>query len=360
MVSNELTNLLAAACLKGTGGESILDKPLRELLLRAAAPYSSQGSLAIHTMIDDPTHHWMTAVREPAKEAVEFDLFWTLERERSDVASVARFGHRVECASYYLYVAFDKAQVEDFAPSVERKAARPQRGVNLWYFNLVNATFDRYHDLRRALLHDWTPPSEVENLTSCAFAMLSEITPAQSQLRNLFVHDRPRACHELAHHLDLYVDQLKAAIHLASDLEATALDERTKDEEVCLDELQSELLNLAGKPLSLTEAADRLGVTRQALHKRIKLGSALGVMRGSELVVPDSQFVTQNGKPKIVEGLADVVRLFDSSGAGRWSALQFLTGIDPNLGTAPLEVLRAGKKESAVNAARAFLGLDEA
>jgi hypothetical protein len=189
--------------------------------------------------------------------------------------------------------------------------------------------------------------------------MLSEITPAESQLRYLFAKDRPRAFQELTRHLDLVADQLKAAVELEGDLETVQSDDASKDE-TRLSALQAELLSKAGKSLSLTEASKQLAVSRQALHKRIGLGTALGLMRGSELVVPEAQFVARNGELKIVDGLGAVIREFDDSGAGRWSALQFLIEVDPNLRQTPMEALKAGERDAAVRAARAFLGLDEA
>ena len=281
-------------------------------------------------------------------------LAQVLERERSDVASVALFSQKVDQASYCLYLAFDKAKVDDFEPAVEPMAPQSKRGAGLWYSILISATLRRYADLKRALLHPWTPSPDVELLTSSAFAILCEGTPAESQLRNLFDSDRPRAFQELTRHLDLYVGQLKAAIELAADLESPEEDARIKGQ---TDAVQAALLAKAGNSLSLTNAAALLGVSRQALHKRIGLGTALGLMYGSELVVPDVQFVKQGDKPKIVDNLAGVVRLFDHSGAGRWSALQFLIEKDPNLGVVPIDALKSGKP--VLDAARAFLALED-
>jgi hypothetical protein len=156
--------------------------------------------------------------------------------------------------------------------------------------------------------------------------------------------------------LDLVANQLKAAIELAGDIQTAS--DHAVEEEARLKAVQSELLDKAGKSLSLTEAAEQ--VSRQALHKRIGLGTALGLMFGSELVVPEAQFVLKNSKLKIVDGLGAVMQEFDVSGAGRWSALQFLIEIDPNLKRTPLEALRAGEQDAVVRAARAYLSLDEA
>lgn len=363
MATNEVTNFFMAAAEPSGTGRSILDQSVREVLFRAIAQEdrhrawgagllhgSNQQQLDVAVLTPLLGHGWV--------EPYDIDSVHVLEKERSDVASVARFGHRVQCASLHLYVAFDKAHVADFQLPVERNVVKPMRGISVWYSSLVNTTFNRYRELKCALLHEWTPPAEVEPLTFNAFRMLSEITPAESQLRDLFVNDRPRAFHELARHLDLVADQLKAAIELASDLDTIASD-NASEEEARLATIQTELLANAGKSLSLTEAAKQLDVSRQALHKRIGLGTALGLMRGSELVVPEGQFVVKDGKLKIVDGLGAVVREFDDAGAGRWSALQFLIEIDPILKRTPLEALKVGERDAVVRAARAYLSLDE-
>ncbi len=354
--------LLTTAGSGGFGGRSILDQPLREVMRRAATAnpelHQAWGS---HYGVHPSQEQAIASLLEPGqKESYDVDLVFSLERERSDVASVAWFGHRVEYASYHLYVAFRKALVDDFELSPSRNVVKPTHGISIWYCSLVNATFNRYRDLRRALLHKWTPPAEVEPLTLNAFRILSEITPAETQLRNLFVHDRPRAFHELARHLDIVADQIKAAIELATDLEAIESDDIANSEQAQVKAVQLDILGKAGKPLSLTAAAKELGVTRQALHKRIGLGSALGLMHGSELVVPDAQFVvSKDGKLGIVDGLSAIVSLFDTSGSGRWSALQFLIEVDPLLQGVPLDVLKKGDRAAVVRAAKAYLSLDE-
>lgn len=119
------------------------------------------------------------------------------------------------------------------------------------------------------------------------------------------------------------------------------------------------LLQRAGGGLSLTEAAKLLGTSRQALHKRVKSGSALGMMEGDELVLPKFQFVEKHDRTSILDGLAKVIKLFDASRAGRWSALQFLIEQDPNLAMAPVDVLKTGEVQQVANAAAAYLDVDE-
>ena len=112
--------------------------------------------------------------------------------------------------------------------------------------------------------------------------------------------------------------------------------------------------------LSLRQAAERLGMTHQNLHKRIGSNSALGVMRGRQLVIPSVQFVESKDGVKILPELRQVLRLFAEASAGTWTALQYLTEHDPVLGATPIEILKAGGVDAATAAARAYLGLDEA
>ena len=123
-------------------------------------------------------------------------------------------------------------------------------------------------------------------------------------------------------------------------------------------EVSAALLARAGGGLSLTQGAGLLGVSRQAVHKRVKAGTLLGMMNGAGLVLPKAQFAGNNGRFEALSGLAQVLRLFKS--AGGWAALQFLAERDPNLAATPFEALSAGRANDVVHAARAYLDLDEA
>ncbi|MBY3036980.1 hypothetical protein HFN66_29280 [Rhizobium laguerreae] len=106
----------------------------------------------------------------------------------------------------------------------------------------------------------------------------------------------------------------------------------------------------------MTAAADRLGVSRQALHKRAKNGSALALMQGNELVLPMAQWVSTGTSLAWIDGLPKVIRLFET--AGGWSALQFLIEQDPNLGTTPRLALINGRVDDVIAAAEAYLGIE--
>ncbi len=281
-----------------------------------------------------------------------------LDAERSDVASLARFAQRIDIAIFYLCVGFDKGDVRDFKPPRARNVVRVS-SKRAWYAGVVNSTFNRYRELRSALVYDWTPPLAAEPLVHRAFFSLCDLTPAESQLRELLHKDRPKAFSELASHLDIVAHQLERTVQLASELEVERGDDAPVDGDPNLAAVQAEVLANAGSPMSLKEAATLLGVSRQALHKRIKAGTALGVMRGSTLVVPSIQFVEQDGNCRVVDNLHLVVRLFEEANAGMWSALQYLTDVDPALRRTPLEALKMGEVAQVVAAAGSYLGLDE-
>lgn len=88
-----------------------------------------------------------------------------------------------------------------------------------------------------------------------------------------------------------------------------------------------ELLELAGGALTTQQAADHLGISPQAIHKRRLSGSLLGVrMPSDDWVFPSAQF-GKSGAP--VSGLTDVIAAFDV--VSPWMQLEVLVTEDPSL-----------------------------
>jgi hypothetical protein len=189
--------------------------------------------------------------------------------------------------------------------------------------------------------------------------LLSDLTPARTELLRLCRYDRSRAFSELAKHIDLAADQFRLSANLLAEMEGASRQPELPSGQR-FSGMSEALLHKAGGGISLTEGARLLGTSRQALHKRVKLGTALGVMRGSELTLPKFQFTGDSNSPKIIEGLGNIVKLFDKTKAGRWSALQFLIEKDPNLRDTPTHALTEGRVQDVVNAAMAYLDADEA
>ena len=118
------------------------------------------------------------------------------------------------------------------------------------------------------------------------------------------------------------------------------------------------LLDTAGGGFSLAAAAEALAISRQAMHTLISTGRALGLMHGDRIVVPRLQVRSRRDRSEILPGIDRIVRLFEETKVGPWSALQLLTDPDPNLGTPPIAALRDGRVAAVEHAARAFLGTE--
>lgn len=266
---------------------------------------------------------------------------------------ISAFPPRIDYAAILLSVAFAEADVAFQLPPHRSKARH--KATSPWFHTLVDTCLHRSREVRNALVHNWAPSGRAERLCADAFLTLCDLTPVKHELLVLFQHDRGRASLELAKHLALATQQFELSAYLFAEVQAPAGDETSNEQQ--FKHLRATLLKKAGGGLSLTQGAERLGITRQALHKRIKAGTALGMMDGDELVLPTLQFADGSEKVRMIKGLEHVVRLFERSGG--WAALQFLIEMDPNLAAAPIEALRVGKVKDVVAAARAYLSLDE-
>lgn len=268
------------------------------------------------------------------------------------------FNYRIQSAALLMSAAFEEAAVHDFDFVKARSASRRPSTSRTWYSSIVHNVVDCSRQLRNALVHEWKPTPRSERLAIDAFVILSDLTPARNELLRLCRYDRPRAFLELARHVELAADQFRLSADLLAEVEGASRPQELPSE-ARFAETTRILLQRAGGGLSLTEAAKLLGTSRQALHKRVKTGSALGLMEGAELVLPKFQFVEEGDRTSILDGLAKVIKLFDTSRAGRWSALQFLLDQDPNLAMPPVEALRTGEIERVAAAAAAYLDVDE-
>jgi hypothetical protein len=269
---------------------------------------------------------------------------------------IALFPVRIDYAAVLLSAAFGEEGVDTFRPALGRRKLLKQPTHYRWYSEVVHTCVHRSREVRNALRHHWEPKGRAERLAIGAFVALSDLTPASQELATLCQHDRPRAFSELAKQLDIVTQQFELWANLLAEVEVVEGSAHSAEERRFA-ELRAALLEKAGGGLSLTEAAGWLDMSRQALHKRIKSGSALGMMNGTELVLPRVQWIEAEGAPKFLPGLAEILKLFET--AGGWSALQFLVESDPNLATTPREALVAGRIDQVLNAAQAYLDMDE-
>ncbi|MBE9020889.1 helix-turn-helix domain-containing protein, partial [Chroococcidiopsidales cyanobacterium LEGE 13417] len=109
------------------------------------------------------------------------------------------------------------------------------------------------------------------------------------------------------------------------------------------------LLNAEGGPLTISQVEELLGISRQAIHKRCSKGKLIALTTSKRgYLFPRWQFA-ENG---ILPGLESVLAALDESEP--WMQAAFM--LNPNIwldGASPLEMLRQGKIEDVLVAARA-------
>ncbi len=110
-----------------------------------------------------------------------------------------------------------------------------------------------------------------------------------------------------------------------------------------------ELLEESGS-LSVQEVARHLGLTRQAVDKRRRAGKLLAVQLGRRGYAYPAWQLEPRGTLEGLERLLEALR-----GHDEWMQLSFVLSGDPRLeGETPLAVLRAGRVEETLQAARAW------
>jgi hypothetical protein len=97
------------------------------------------------------------------------------------------------------------------------------------------------------------------------------------------------------------------------------------------------ILNQVGPMLGLQEAADLLGVTKQAVHKRLQSQSLFGIKYQEELRIPAWQI----RDAEVVPGIAGVLKSLDTTD---WGKLLFLHTENMQLqGRKPKDLILEGK-----------------
>jgi hypothetical protein len=266
------------------------------------------------------------------------------------------FQTKVDCAAAILSTAFAASSVADFRAAPRRAAVRPESPAAHWYTSVVNASLDRYREVRNALVHNWTPTEEAGRMASEAFYVLATLTHAADRLIEIHHVDPARAKLELTKLLDPIAEEVAATARLYAGQSGSAVTVAQQDAAAAV---QADVLAKAGGVWTLRQTAEAMDISRQAIHKRIVKGTLIGIMRGKELAVPMAQFEQTGVISKATPGLGKIVALFREAQAGDWSALQFLVEHDPNLNAKPIDVLKARQARRVEQAARAYLGLDE-
>jgi len=219
-----------------------------------------------------------------------------------------------------------------------------------WYGRLLADSLKVLNEISIVLL-DYPASPPAARVNQDVFLILSDLTPKGHALRAIAKKDLKQA-------FSVLIAQLQPVCqHYIR--EATAVDiQPAKPTASREQQVKAKILKQAGKAVGLKEAAREIGMTRQALHKRIHAGKALGMMKDDRIIVPTIQFVRKGDKKIIIPGLETVTKLFHDSKAGPWSALEFLIGVDPNLEAKPIAALKAGRLKQVEHAARAYLDMD--
>lgn len=229
-----------------------------------------------------------------------------------------------------------------------------RRAPENWYSLMIDSSVQRLIEIRRVFKSRHKLEGPAMAVEREAVRLLCELTPAKHTLLDLVVTNFDKAIGELGPQLEVLENQYG---------EAAALAERVADAKSdgsSLLQEQASLLERAYGGLSVAEAGELLNMTRQAFHKKINAGNALGLMLGKKSVVPRLQFEQVSDEYRILPGIAEIVKLFEEGQAGGWSALQFLLEVDPNLVESPIDALRAHRPvEDVIHAAQSYLGLNE-
>jgi hypothetical protein len=111
----------------------------------------------------------------------------------------------------------------------------------------------------------------------------------------------------------------------------------------------TELLADEGGPIGVEDVAKLLRITRAAVDKRRKSGTLIGIEDGGRAILyPRWQF-TETG---LLPGLDDALRVMIVKEP--WMRMQFFLSHDSDLGTRPLNVLRDGRVDDVILAAKRF------
>lgn len=338
-----LSDWIHRALLREAGHPAALDWHSRNLLVHH--PSSLIASEDMGSLL-----HAYQAHKTYPSNSLALNLASLSESSTFGIYGLALFSSRIEQGAVLLSAALIEGSLNHFRPLPARARVNRSRS---WLDSLVISCRDRAAEVREALQFEWEPTGRAAELALDAFRTLSELTQTSWELQRLCQADRPRAFSELARHLELATQQFELNARLVAAVEGIGTPSTASER---LNDAQTDVLTRAGGGLSLTAAADRLGISRQALHKRAKTGSALALMQGNELVLPLAQWISTGKSLTWIDGLPKVIKLFDT--AGGWSALQFLIEQDPNLGTTPRLALIDGRINDVVAAAEAYLGIE--
>lgn len=274
----------------------------------------------------------------------------------SDLLPQMQFVVTVEAVAALLSTVLAEERLPEPPRRWYRKHFSPSRKMSNWHHRVVHDSETRLFEVLYVLRKPPQGGQKAHQVYLTAFSMLSKLTPHGNDLTDLVNVNQKLAFQELVRHLEVAGQNFvaNATITPGSVRITEAADKRFASH-------SEQLLERAGGAYTLTEAARAAGISRQAMHKRVYSGTALGMMDGENIIVPKLQFTAagEDGRLAVLAGIGRVVRTFQAAGASGWSTLQFLVEVDPNLARPPIEALRAGEVQKVERAARGHLRMDE-
>lgn len=109
--------------------------------------------------------------------------------------------------------------------------------------------------------------------------------------------------------------------------------------------------------LTVPDFADRLGITASQVRELLREGALVAVRRGERrtLQIPAGVIVDGESGPEILHTLHGTLTLLRDAGFSDDEAAAWLLEDEPQLGMAPLEALRQGRRAHVRRVAQALL-----
>jgi hypothetical protein len=201
--------------------------------------------------------------------------------------------------------------------------------------------------LQRASAATWMENERLVDPESLRGSVLKRVEPAVRELINVSRDDQLLEALSTNTAIDALIHLVSgesAAAQVASNVQDPLREARARAARKMVD-----LLSAEGGPMGVEDVSRVLRITRAAVDKRRKAGTLIGVDDGGRAILYPSWQFTETGS---LPGLDLVLRVMAVSDP--WMRMQFFLGHDVDLGARPLDVLRSGRVEEAIGAARRF------
>src|SRR5262249_32179353 len=138
---------------------------------------------------------------------------------------------------------------------------------NDWKAEILRSVSERLSEIVTVLVDAEMQKPRSASIDLEAFDTLASLTLAPDELHILHQQDKAEALRELVKQLEIAWERVAATATLVSKVESAAPSMEASDNVLTV------LLEKAGGTLGLTEASERMGISRQALHKKVYAGN---------------------------------------------------------------------------------------